>query len=71
MPIQLTFSMEIAQPIHVLLIDMQGREVRNMTFDGEVGLSKISVPTSGLPAGQYLMRAQSGTELVVKRITLL
>ncbi len=71
MPIQMTFSMEIAQPIHVLLIDMQGREVRNMTFDGEVGLSKISVPTSGLPAGQYLMRAQSGTELVVRRITLI
>ncbi len=71
MPIQLTFSMEVAQPIHVLLIDMQGREVRNMTFDGEVGLSKVAFPTSGLPAGQYLMRAQSGMELVVKRITLL
>jgi hypothetical protein len=69
--LQLTYSLEKAQPISMYLVDLQGREVKSMLHEGNAGLNEIGFPTTNLPAGQYLMRVLCGDELTIRRVTIL
>ena len=66
-----TFACDQPQKVNAILIDLQGKVVRRQNFDAQVGSNHFELDTKNLPAGQFLMRVQSGTKLEVRRITLL
>jgi hypothetical protein len=69
--LQMNYTIDKAQMIHLLLVDIQGREVKSIEFDGQVGNNTLELSTSDLPSGEYLLRVQSGNLQEVRRITLL
>jgi hypothetical protein len=66
-----TFACDQPQKVNAILMDLQGKVVRSQTFEAQIGSNHFELDTKNLPAGQFLMRVQSGTKLEVRRVTLL
>lgn len=69
--VEFTFSLDKAQPIDARLIDMQGREVRMVRFEGAVGTNRLQFSTQDIRPGQYLLNIHSGSAHATSRIQIL
>ena len=60
-----------AQPVRVSVFDVQGREV-TVVLDGvaQAGEQRLSIDTSGWPAGVYVVRVATGTGLASTRLVV-
>lgn len=70
-PIAFTFTSDKAQKVDLLLMDLQGRVVRDLGYEAQIGTNNFQFDTANLPAGQYLMRLQGGGAQAIHRITVL
>lgn len=70
-PIAFTFSLDRAQSVHALLLDVQGRVVRERSYEGHAGANHFQFDTDALAPGQYLMRINSGNVQAIRRIHIL
>ena len=70
---ELRVSLDLAgdAPIEVVLVDVRGRVVLRKTIRGEAGRAVVVLPTRGLPAGVYGVRAAQGALTAHARATVL
>ena len=54
----------------VTLVDVMGREIAEISNKSTTGSQKVACNTSSLPRGLYLVRVQTGTEVVTRKVTL-
>ena len=70
-PTRLAYTLAEAGPVAVTVFDAMGRRV--LAFDAGVrppGGHTVEVDASGLPAGVYMVRLQSGTESAVRPLSV-
>jgi hypothetical protein len=55
----------------VSILDMSGRTVLNKRYDVQAeDLSTLKIPVSGLPAGMYVVKIQSGTNVISRKVVV-
>jgi PKD repeat protein len=68
--VAIDFSIPEARSIRVTLVDVRGRVLRRVDFDGEPGHTKKTFDVSTLPAGLYFFRIETGTGSDLRRFTV-
>ena len=58
-----------AQPVSVTILDIQGRVMKHFT-DNAAGSYKKAIDINGLPAGQYLLQAQTAGMATVQQFSI-
>lgn len=69
--LRIRFGVAEATEVHISLMDMMGRPIRNTSFRASsAGQHEAQLQTADLPTGLYLVRIDVGAESVVRKVEL-